>query len=136
MLIAAFMFGAVAVVLSIIGIATKNYGMFIGLIFLVMAWQYYKGMKTWVANAERLRFDFDGQSLVFSGSEFGSKMALASVKKVVVQTRKNHPISVLLFPASGSLEKFEGIDDMPSFVGTIKGIAGDSKVKYARFFHR
>lgn len=136
MLIAAFMFGAVAVVLSILGVVNKNYGMFVGLIFLVMAWQYYKGMKTWVANAEKLRFSFDGQSLVFSGSEFESKMALASVKKVVVQTRKNHPISVLLFPASGSLEKFEGIDDMPSFVGSIKGIVGDSKVKYARFFHR
>lgn len=136
MLIAAFMFAAVAAFLSILGVVTKNYGMFVGLIFLVMAWQYYKGMKTWVANSEKLRFGFDGQSLVFSGSEFESKMALTSVKKVVVQTRKNQPISVLLFPASGSLEKFEGIDDMQSFVANIKDIVGGSKVKYARFFHR
>ena len=136
MLTAAIMFAVVALVLSMLGVATKNYGMFVGLIFLVMAWQSYKGMKTWVANSEELQFGFDGQSLVFSGSEFESKMVLSSVKKVVVQTRKNQPLSVLFFPSSGSLEKFEGIDDMQSFVASIKGIVGDSKVKYARFLHR
>ncbi len=133
---AAFMFVAVAVFLSIFGLVTKDYGMFVGLIFIVMVWQYYKGMKTWVANSEKLRFGFDGQSLVFSGSEFKSKIVLTSVKRVVVQTRKNQPVSVLLFPASGSLEKFEGIENMQSFVGGITGIVGDSKVKYARYFHR
>lgn len=107
MLIAVFIFGAVAVFLSILGVAIKKYEMFVGLIFLVMAWQYYKGMKTWVANVGNLRLGFDGQSLVFSGSDFETKMTLTSVKKVVVQTRKNQPISVLLFHASGSLEKLK-----------------------------
>jgi hypothetical protein len=136
MLTAALMFASVAVVLSVIGILTKNYGMFVGLVFLVMAWQSYKGMKSWVVNSEQLRFGFDGSSLVISGAEFESKLGLSSVKKVVVQTRKSQPVSVLLFPSSGSLEKIEGINDMQSFVSNIKGIVGDSKVKYARFFHR
>lgn len=136
MLTVAVMFAAVALVLSVIGIVTKNYGMFVGLIFLAMAWQSYKGMRTWVAHTERLQFGFDGKNLVISGSEFESKMVLSSVKKVVVQTRKNQPVSVLLFPASGTLEKFEGINEMHSFVASIKDIVGDSKVKYARFFHR
>lgn len=135
-LTAAIMFAVVALVLSVLGIVTENYGMFVGFIFFVMSWQSYKGMKTWVDNSEKLRFSFDGQSLVFSGADFESKMVLSSVKKVVVQTKKNHPVSVLLFPSSGSLEKFEGIDDMQSFVAEIKSIVGDYKVKYARFFHR
>ncbi len=110
--------------------------MFIGLIFLFMAWQSFKEMQSWVANAEKLRFSFEGPSLVISSSEFESKMVLSSVKKVVVQTRKNQPVSVLLFPASGSLEKIEGINNMQPFVTNVKGIVGEAKVKYARFFHR
>jgi hypothetical protein len=136
MLTVAVMFASVAVAFSLIGISTKNYGMFVGLIFLVMAWQSYKGMQSWVANAEKLCFAFDGPSLVISNTGFESKFLLSSVKRVVVQTRKNQPISVLLFHSSGSLQKIEGISDMNFFVENIKSIVGDYKVKYSRFFHR
>ena len=136
MLTVAVMFSSVAVVLSLIGISTQNYEMFVGLIFFVMAWQSYKGMQSWAANSEKLRFGFEGPCLVISGAESESKLALSSVKKVVIQTKKNQPISVLLFPLSGSPVKIEGINDMQDFVANIKGIVGDSKVKNARFFHR
>ena len=130
------MFATVAIVLASIGIFTRNYAMLIGLIFLVMAWQAYKDMTAWVENSSKIRFGFDGSYLLISGSEFENKLLLSSVKKLVIQIRRKEPVSVLLYPASGSLEKLEGIKDMQSFVSDIKSIIGDSKVKYARFFHR
>ncbi|MDN3652764.1 hypothetical protein QWY77_08295 [Thalassotalea ponticola] len=136
MVTAVVMFTTVALVLALIGVSTKNYGMFIGLIFLGMAWQAYKGMQSWVETSRMIRFGFDGSNLVISGPEFESKFLLTSVKKVVIQTRKKQPISILLFPSSGSLEKIEGINNMEAFTENIKGIVGDNKVKYASFFHR
>ena len=135
-IIASLMYFTVSIVLAAIGVFTENYGMFIGLMFLYMAWHTYKGISGWVSHASSLTFSVEDDKLVFSGSAFENKVSLSSIKKMVVQTKKGQALSVLLFPDSGGLEKLEGIDGVKGFADEIKSIIGADKVKYAGFFHR
>ncbi len=130
------MFVAVSVVLSSIGVATANYAMLIGLVFLVMAWQTYSSMKRWMEISTKIEFGIEGSKLVIQGEFFRNEVSLSSVKKMVLQMRKARVLSVLLYSESGPPERFEGIENIQSFANEIEAVIGSGRVKHARFFHR
>lgn len=130
------MLAAVSVVLFVMAFITKNYALLFGLFFLFMAWQTYSSMKDWVATTSKIEFEIENSNLIITGESFKNETAIDSIKKMVLQTRKNRIVSIILYPESGAPEKVEGIHNIESFADEIKTIIGGEKVKCSRFFHR
>lgn len=136
MLIGSCMYLAITVLLVYLGYSNNNYGLFVGLIFLVMAWKTYTNISPWVLSSSKLSYCIDNDHLVTVGESFEYKLSISMIKKVVVQTRKDKILSILLHSKEGGLEKLEGIDNIEGFVTDMTNSLGKENVKYARFFHR
>jgi hypothetical protein len=136
MIYTSIIFAFFAVVLCLIGISVEAYGMFVGLIFLFIAWPAYKNSKSWIIHASKVYLSISDQDIIVGGDGFEDKRSIDSIKQMTIQKRKKNIVSIILIYESSSQEKLEGFESLQEISNKIEDVIGENKVKKVSWFHR
>lgn len=135
-LLTAIMFAVIAFLMVVIGVFTENYGMFLGLIFLLFSWQSIPSIKYWSKYGTKIYLEIVGSDIIQGNSDQEVKISLASLAHMTVQKKGNAVKSILLKFESGGFHKFEGFENIDQLATEIEKIIGSSKVRVAKWLHR
>ena len=130
------MFALIALLMVAIGIFTDNYGMLVGVVFLLFSWQAIPSVKYWSKYGPEIYLEVIGNEIIQGNSDQEAKQSLSSLNRMTVQKKGELVKSILLKFESGGFHKLEGFENIAQLAQEIEKTVGGNKVRVSKWLHR